>query len=62
MSNLNRFPVDTLRDFIVWHVTRGTDYATAFAKACGPFGDVDNFEESFDKYWDHYDALPKLQN
>jgi len=46
----------------VWHVTRGNDYATTFAKACNPYGNVPAFEKTFDKYWDKYDALPKLQN
>jgi len=45
------FPADSLQDFVRFHVENGTDYATAFAKACGPHGDEPHFEKMFDKYW-----------
>ena len=58
MSNVE----GALRDFIICHLRRGNDYASTFGEACGPYGAMRDFEKSFDKYWDHYDALQKLQN
>lgn len=62
MSKRNDVPADTLRDFILWHVRKGTDYATAFALACNPYGSLCGFEQTFDKFWDRYYEMHKLQN
>lgn len=46
------FPAATLKDFIRWHIEKGFDYATTFAKACNPYIDLPNMETIFDQEWD----------
>lgn len=46
------FPAAKLKGFVRYHVGRGTDYATAFAKACGPYYDLRSLEKRFDYEWD----------
>ena len=46
------FPAASLQDFVRYQVDKGTDYATAFARACKPHGDEPHFERLFDKYWE----------
>jgi hypothetical protein len=61
MNRTREIQVETLRTFIMWQIKLGTDYATAFARACAPFGEVEDFEEKFDAIWDQHDVC-KLQN
>lgn len=45
------YPAATLKDFVRYHITRGTDYATAYAKACDPYFDLDHLDDRFDREW-----------
>lgn len=53
---------EELRVFVRTQVIRKVDYATAFARACSPFGELMNFENKFDYLWDHYHDLRSLQD
>lgn len=55
-SDSQDFPAASLQDFVRYHAGKGTDYATAFARACEPHGDEPSFEAKFDKYWDRYNG------
>lgn len=47
-------PLGKLQYFVKWHIETGTDYASAFAQSCAPYGDLHNLEELFDVYWKRY--------
>lgn len=53
-SDSQDFPAASLQDFVRYQVEKGTDYATAFAKACAPHGDESHFEKMFDLFWNRY--------
>ena len=45
-----------LRVFVQNMINMKVDYATAFARACGPFFSLENLEEQFDAAWDRYEV------
>ncbi len=61
MSEMRVIPKETLRTFIWWHAKQGLDYASVFAMACSPFGDLEDFEQKFDYLWEQY-GVRSLRN
>lgn len=58
MSEMRVIPKETLRTFIWWHAKKGLDYASVFAMACAPFGELEDFEQKFDYLWEQYGVRP----
>lgn len=56
-SDSQDFPAATLKDFVRFHINKGSDYATTYARACSPYGEIAQFDALFDQEWDKQGGL-----